>query len=123
MKSVYTPSCRSAHIKLLGNLLDNAIKYSRAEVKIDIICESERGVCKIKVCDNGLGISLKDQSRIFNRFERSAAAVRSSKGGATGFGLGLNYVQQVMLAHEGRVEVESEEGRFSEFTLYFPVRS
>lgn len=109
--------------EVLGNLLDNAIKYSREEVKIDIICESERGVCKIKVCDNGLGISLKDQSRIFNRFERSAAAARSSKGGATGFGLGLNYVQQVMLAHEGRVEVESEEGRFSEFTLYFPVRS
>lgn len=109
--------------EVLGNLLDNAIKYSREEVKIDIICESERGVCKIKVCDNGLGISLKDQSRIFNRFERSAAAVRSSKGGAAGFGLGLNYVQQVMLAHEGRVEVESEEGRFSEFTLYFPARS
>lgn len=109
--------------EVLGNLLDNAIKYSCEEVKIDIICESERGVCKIKVCDNGLGISLKDQSRIFNRFERSAAAARSSKGGATGFGLGLNYVQQVMLAHEGRVEVESEEGRFSEFTLYFPVRS
>ena len=109
--------------EVLGNLLDNAIKYSREEVKIDIICESERGVCKIKVCDNGLGISLKDQSRIFNRFERSAAAARSSKGGATGFGLGLNYVQQVMLAHEGRVEVESEEARFSEFTLYFPVRS
>lgn len=109
--------------EVLGNLLDNAIKYSREEVKIDIICESERGACKIKVCDNGLGISLKDQSRIFNRFERSAAAARSSKGGATGFGLGLNYVQQVMLAHEGRVEVESEEARFSEFTLYFPVRS
>lgn len=109
--------------EVLGNLLDNAIKYSCEEVKIDIICESERGVCKIKVCDNGLGISLKDQSRIFNRFERSAAAARSSKGGATGFGLGLNYVQQVMLAHEGRVEVESEEGRFSEFTLYFSARS
>lgn len=109
--------------EVLGNLLDNAIKYSREEVKVDIICESERGICKIKVCDNGLGISLKDQSRIFNRFERSAAAARSSKGGATGFGLGLNYVQQVMLAHEGRVEVESEEGRFSEFTLYFPARS
>lgn len=108
--------------EVLGNLLDNAIKYSREEVKVDIICESERGVCKIKVCDNGLGISLKDQSRIFNRFERSAAAARSSKGGATGFGLGLNYVQQVMLAHQGRVEVESEEGRFSEFILYFPVK-
>lgn len=106
--------------EVLGNLVDNAIKYSHDEVKIDIICESEKGFSKIKVCDNGLGIPLKDQSRIFNRFERSVAAAHSSKGGATGFGLGLNYVQQVMLAHEGRVEVESEEGRFSEFTLYFP---
>lgn len=108
--------------EVLSNLVDNAIKYSREEVKIDIVCVSEKGFCKIKVCDDGLGISLKDQSRIFNRFERSAAAGRSSKGGASGFGLGLNYVQQVMLAHEGRVEVESEEGRFSEFTLYFPVK-
>ena len=108
--------------EVLGNLLDNAIKYSRDEVKIDIICESERGFSKIKLCDNGLGIPVKDQSRIFNRFERSVAAARSGKGGATGFGLGLNYVQQVMLAHDGRVEVESEEGRFSEFTLYFPVK-
>lgn len=108
--------------EVLGNLVDNAIKYSREEVKIDIICESERGFCKIKVCDDGLGISLKDQSRIFDRFERSAAAARSGKGGASGFGLGLNYVQQVMMAHEGRVVVESEEGRFSEFTLYFPLR-
>lgn len=108
--------------EVLGNLLDNAIKYSREEVKIDIICESEKGFCKIKVCDNGLGIPLKDQALVFNRFERSAAAARSDKGGAAGFGLGLNYVQQVMLAHEGRVEVESEEGRFSEFTLYFPAK-
>lgn len=108
--------------EVLGNLLDNAIKYSREEVKIDIICESEKGFSKIKICDNGLGIPMKDLSRIFNRFERSVAAARSGKGGATGFGLGLNYVQQVMLAHDGRVEVESEEGRFSEFTLYFPVK-
>lgn len=108
--------------EVLGNLIDNAIKYSREEVKIDIICESEQGFCKIKVCDNGLGIPLKDQMLIFNRFERSAAASRSGKGGATGFGLGLNYVQQVMLAHGGKVVVESEEGRFSEFTLYFPMK-
>jgi len=109
--------------EVLGNLLDNAIKYSHEEVKIDIICESEKGFCKIKVCDNGLGIPLKDQSLIFNRFERSAAVGRSGRGGAAGFGLGLNYVQQVMLAHGGRVEVESEEGRFSEFTLYFPIET
>lgn len=108
--------------EVLSNLIDNAIKYSNDEVKIDIICESEKGFSKIKVCDNGLGIPLKDQLRIFNRFERSVTTTRNSKSGVTGFGLGLNYVQQVMLAHEGKVEVESEEGRFSEFTLYFPVK-
>ena len=107
--------------EVLSNLLDNAIKYSREEVKIDIVCESEKGFCKIKICDNGWGIPLKDQHRIFNRFERSAAVARSGKGGASGFGLGLNYVRQVMLAHGGRVEVESQEGQFSEFTLYFPA--
>ena len=62
--------------QVLYNLLDNAIKYSHEEVKVDIICESEKGFCKIKVCDNGLGIPLKDQSLIFNRFERSVAAGR-----------------------------------------------
>lgn len=107
--------------EVLSNLIDNAIKYSHEEVKIDIICESEKGFTKIKVCDNGLGIPLKDQLRIFNRFERSTAAIRCSKGGVTGFGLGLNFVQQVMLAHKGKVELESEEERFSEFTLYFPI--
>lgn len=109
--------------EVLSNLIDNAIKYSHDEVKIDIICESEKGFTKIKVCDNGLGIPLKDQLRIFNRFERSSVAVRSSKGGAAGFGLGLNFVKQVMLAHQGKIEVESEEERFSEFTLYFPIEA
>lgn len=65
--------------EVLSNLLDNAIKYSRDEVKIDIICESEKGFSKIKICDNGLGIPVKDLSRIFNRFERSVAAAAAVK--------------------------------------------
>ena len=68
-------------------------------------------------------VSLTDLSLSFYRFVRSAAVGRSGRGGAAGFGLGLNYVQQVMLAHGGRVEVESEEGCFSEFTLYFPIET
>lgn len=107
--------------EILSNLLDNAIKYSREEVTINIVCESEKGFCKIKVCDNGWGIPLKDQHRIFNRFERSATTIHGQKEGPSGFGLGLNYVQQVMLAHHGTIEVESQEGNFSEFTLYFPA--
>ena len=53
----------------------------------------------IKVRDNGMGIPLKDQSRIFEKYERAQAADRSRKGGASGFGLGLNYVFRVAEAH------------------------
>ena len=95
-----------------------AIKYSHEEVKISIVWEEENGFIKIKVHDNGLGIPLKEQSKIFNKFERASANSRSK---ANGFGLGLNYVQQVMVAHNGRVRVESVENKFSEFTLSFPV--
>lgn len=104
--------------EILSNLIDNAIKYSHEEVKISIVCEEENGFIKIKVHDNGLGIPLKEQSKIFNKFERASANSRSK---ANGFGLGLNYVQQVMVAHNGRVRVESVENKFSEFTLSFPV--
>lgn len=106
--------------EVISNLLDNAIKYSRETVEINIVCESEKGFCKIKVCDNGLGISLKDQSRIFNRFERSEAVRNSKEGGITGFGLGLNYVCQVVEAHAGTVSVESVEGNYSEFIVTLP---
>lgn len=104
--------------EILSNLIDNAIKYSHAEVNIDIVCEEENGFTKIKICDNGLGIPLKEQSRIFKKFERATTTQRS---GAGGFGLGLNYVQQVMIAHKGYVRLESIENKFSEFTLFFPV--
>ena len=101
------------------NLIDNAIKYSVETVKIDIVCEEESNYTKIKVHDNGLGISFKEQNKIFDKFERADAGKRSNAGG---FGLGLNYVQRVMTAHNGKVSLESIENKFSEFTLFFPVR-
>ena len=104
---------------ILSNILDNAIKYSGETVKIDIVCEEESNYTKIKVHDNGLGISFKEQNKIFDKFERADAGKRSNAGG---FGLGLNYVQRVMTAHNGKVSLESIENKFSEFTLFFPVR-
>ena len=70
--------------------------------------------------DNGIGIPLSEQHKIFNKFERAASGSR--KTGASGFGLGLNYVWQVVSAHGGMVKVESVEGSYSEFTLQFPLR-
>ena len=73
----------------------------------------------IKVKDNGFGIAHKDQTKIFVKFERASAT--GKKKGATGFGLGLNYVLRVITAHGGNVIVSSIEGEFSEFTISLPM--
>lgn len=105
----------------LGNLIDNSIKYSGEEVDIQISssCQADKSFL-IKVRDNGMGIPLKDQSRIFEKYERASAADRIRKGGALGFGLGLNYVFRVAEAHGRKVNVESIEGEYSEFSLSLP---
>jgi len=103
----------------ISNLIDNSIKYSHNEVKIDISCFKTDDKIVIKVRDNGLGIAPKDQAKIFEKFERAAAVGR--KGGATGFGLGLSYVLRVIEAHEGTVSVSSVENDFCEFTISLPV--
>ena len=107
----------------VSNLIDNSIKYSGESVDIGIssLCRAD-GSYLLKVKDNGFGIPLKDQSRIFEKYERASAAGRSRKGGAPGFGLGLNYVFRIIEAHGGRVDVESIEGEYSEFTLSLPGR-
>ena len=106
--------------ELMSNLIDNAIKYSKesVEIKISSYCDDRYTI--IKIYDNGIGISEKDQRSIFDKFERASATKRTKSGGPTGFGLGLNYVYQVIEAHEGKVYVNSIEGDFTEFTLFIP---
>lgn len=106
--------------EVISNLIDNAIKYSKETVEIQISSESNELYTILKVHDNGLGISKEDQSIIFNKYERAAAIKRNRKGGAAGFGLGLNFVEQVITAHEGKVTVNSIEREFTEFTIYLP---
>ncbi len=107
--------------EILSNLIDNAIKYSKPEgVDIRIRSELNEKYTVIKVHDNGLGISEADQRTIFNKYERAAAGRKKNKNRPSGFGLGLNFVQQVMHAHEGKVFVTSIEGEFTEFALLFP---
>ena len=107
--------------EILSNLIDNAIKYSKPEgVDIRIRSELNEKYTVVKVHDNGLGISEADQRTIFNKYERAAAGRKKNKNRPSGFGLGLNFVQQVMHAHEGKVFVTSIEGEFTEFALFFP---
>lgn len=107
----------------ISNLIDNAIKYSKESVEINISSLSNATHTLIKVHDNGIGISEKDRKHIFEKFERASAFKRSRLGKVAGFGLGLNYVYQVMDAHEGSVTVNSVEKEFSEFILYIPVKT
>lgn len=104
----------------VSNLVDNAIKYSKDSVAITVSSRDNDRETMLAVRDNGLGISEKDQQTIFEKFERASAVNRTMNGGASGFGLGLNYVMQVMEAHGGRVHVDSVKGEYSEFTLYIP---
>ena len=104
----------------VSNLIDNAMKYSKEEIRIKIsTIDTDKNVL-LKVRDNGIGISKEDQHIIFDKFGRAAIHEHNRKGGVSGFGLGLNYVDQVMQAHGGKVTVASEIDKFSEFTLYIP---
>jgi two-component system phosphate regulon sensor histidine kinase PhoR len=102
----------------ISNLIDNAIKYSGDSVQIDIECKAIDRQVHIKINDNGFGISKSDQQKIFDRFERGAEIKRNS---ISGFGLGLNYVKQVIEAHGGVVALSSKEGKGSEFTITIPI--
>lgn len=104
----------------IANLLDNAIKYSKDEIQIKISTLDTDKHVLLKVRDNGIGISKEEQRIIFDKFGRAAIHEKNRTGGVSGFGLGLNYVDQVMKAHGGKVTVSSEKDNYSEFTLYIP---
>ena len=104
----------------IANLIDNALKYSKDEIEISIkTFDTDKNVL-LKVRDNGIGITKEEQQVIFDKFGRAAIHEKNRKGGVSGFGLGLNYVDQVMQAHGGKVTVSSEKDKYSEFTLYIP---
>ena len=104
----------------ISNLIDNAIKYSKESINIEISSFYENEKVVVKVKDNGIGIPIKDQNIIFEKFERASATERTTKGGATGFGLGLSYVMRVIDAHGGPIQLDSVEGKYSEFKIELP---
>jgi signal transduction histidine kinase len=102
--------------RVLINLLDNAVKYTRSGGKITIASYNEDDHVRIRVWDSGPGISVEDQQRIFEKFSR----VRR-KTSAKGLGLGLAFCRLAVEEHGGRIWVESEEGKGSTFYFTLPV--
>lgn len=110
--------------EIFYNLIDNSIKYSNENVTICISSEKvDKGVV-VRIWDNGIGITKTDQNVIFEKYERASASKHNfKKGGASGFGLGLTYVFQVVDAHRGMVSVDGELGKYTEFTIFLPDQS
>ncbi len=105
--------------QVVANLLANARTHTPAGTLIDVsVSQGDDGV-RIRIADNGPGLSKKDQERIFERFYRADSSRVRTDGEGTG--LGLSIVDAVMRAHAGQVSVESEVGKGAAFTLFFPV--
>lgn len=102
--------------RVLINLLENAIKYSRADGKIAVSLTKLDDELQVSVSDTGPGIPPEDQKRIFEKFERV-----QNQGRPKGLGLGLAFCRLAIEAHEGRIWVESRPGQGSTFYFTLPI--
>jgi signal transduction histidine kinase len=102
----------------LLNLLDNALKYSKADRRVRVSAGVRGDAVAISVSDRGIGIAPEDRTRVFEKFTRLETGLVHDVKGA---GLGLSLVDQIIRAHGGRVELESNVGEGSTFTLLLPL--
>jgi two-component system sensor histidine kinase SenX3 len=105
-------------VSALGNLVENAVKYSEPQSRVEVMASSDGNWVELTVRDFGMGIPQRDIDRIFERFYRVDRA-RSRETGGTGLGLAI--VRHVATNHGGDVRVASVEGEGSTFTLRIPA--
>jgi signal transduction histidine kinase len=96
------------------NLLTNAVKYSPAGTQVRVFSEVRSGELRLAVQDQGIGMDAKEQKNIFKKFYRTKSAEAS---GEVGTGIGLSIVEQIVTHHGGRIDVTSEPGKGSCFTM------
>jgi two-component system phosphate regulon sensor histidine kinase PhoR len=103
----------------LHNILDNALKYKKEKPTITIEVLQEHNMAIIRIHDNGIGIAPEYQLKIFDKFYRVPSGdVHNHKG----YGLGLNFVKQVVTMHKGNIQVQSTLHAGSTFSIYLPLQ-
>lgn len=109
---------REAIARALVNLVNNALKYSAQEKFVGVKLYRANDLLKLEVVDRGIGITRREQAKIFEKFYRTGdALVHNTKGS----GLGLSLVRHITHAHGGQVEVESAPGKGSKFIMTLPL--
>lgn len=104
--------------RLVFNLINNAIKYTLDGGQITVVLDRSNGHALIEVRDTGIGIAQEEQTRIFERFYRVSCDRSRYTGGS---GLGLAIAQAIVQAHHGSLQVQSELGKGSNFTIRLPL--
>ena len=104
--------------RVFSQLLDNAVKLSLVGEAIEVVCRVDGGDAVVVVTDFGVGIEPEEQRRVFDRFYRGS---RAHELVTQGSGLGLAVTEAVLTGHGGSVEVDSEPGRGSCFTVRLPL--
>lgn len=111
---------RTRSVQIIGNLLSNASKYTPegGHIAVALSPAQEEGFLQVSVTDDGVGISVQDQEKLFERFFRAESALLT---GAEGVGMGLHVARSLAELHGGRVWFESELGKGSAFHVTFPI--
>lgn len=104
--------------QVLTNFINNAVKYSPSGTIIEVSCSTKKGMMKVCVKDQGMGIPIADQPFIFDRFFRVESDAMKDK---NGFGIGLYICKEIIERHQGTIGVESTEGQGSVFWFSLPV--
>ncbi len=110
---------REELIRLFNNLVSNAVKYNKSMGRVEIAVEEEGPFVKLRFADTGIGISEEGQKRLFTEFFREKSTEARH---VVGTGLGLSIVKSIVDFYHGRIEVESELGKGSVFTVWLPSK-
>lgn len=102
-------------LNAFSNLIDNSCKYSDRPPEIYVTTHNDRGHIIINVADNGIGMNKEETKMIFDKFYRVKQGDRHD---TKGFGIGLSYVNKIIELHKGAIEVRTEPGKGSVFSIY-----